>query len=411
MRLCATLAVTTALALFVAGAAQAEQKTIKDAAEYNAYITALNTQDPAAKAAAMEAFLTAYPSVVHEDALEQAMAAYQQAGDAVHVEGAARRLLAVDPNHVRALAIIVVIERQKATAASSSAQASALADQVGADAERGVHALNAWTTKPDGMEDMQFDRLKAQIEAIFVAGAAYRALQHKDYATARRYYRQALRQDPTDVQNAYQLAIADLETTPLDAAGFWWGAHAWNLASGNAAAQTAIQSYVLAKYKRFHGSDEGWQGIVTQASAPATEPPDSFAVKPRATPAEIAVQAVAENDVNSMSFSDWIFILGLRDASPANHAAADKVWAAIVAKQGSSRLQLAAKVVAVTPDGLDVALTDEGQEHNTPEMHVVLEATPGTLPAPRAMINVAGVLTGYTPQPFRFQMEKGSIRP
>ena len=55
------------------------QKVIKDPAEYNAYITALNTTDPAAKAQAMEAFVAQYPnSIVKIEALEQAMGAYQQ---------------------------------------------------------------------------------------------------------------------------------------------------------------------------------------------------------------------------------------------------------------------------------------------------------------------------------------------
>src|SRR5690348_9022037 len=39
----------------------APQKVIKDPAEYNSYITALNTQDPASRGAAMEAFVTQYP--------------------------------------------------------------------------------------------------------------------------------------------------------------------------------------------------------------------------------------------------------------------------------------------------------------------------------------------------------------
>src|SRR5215472_8019839 len=58
------------------------QKVIKDQTEYNAYIAALQTQDPVQKAAAMEAFITQYPSsVVKVDALEQAMQAYQQTGN------------------------------------------------------------------------------------------------------------------------------------------------------------------------------------------------------------------------------------------------------------------------------------------------------------------------------------------
>src|SRR5579884_4037750 len=56
------------------------QKVIKDPAEYNAYMAALNTTDPAAKGAAMEAFVAQYPnSIVKVDALQQAMGAYQQA--------------------------------------------------------------------------------------------------------------------------------------------------------------------------------------------------------------------------------------------------------------------------------------------------------------------------------------------
>ena len=45
------------------------QKVIKDPAEYNAYIAALNTTDPAAKGAAMEAFVAQYPNSIVKTAL------------------------------------------------------------------------------------------------------------------------------------------------------------------------------------------------------------------------------------------------------------------------------------------------------------------------------------------------------
>src|SRR5215831_9713804 len=92
------------------------QKVIKDPAEYNAYITALNTQDPAARGAAMEAFVKQYPqSVVLTDALEQAMAAYQQAGNSAKVEELAKRILQLQPNNIRALAIVTALDRAKGT--------------------------------------------------------------------------------------------------------------------------------------------------------------------------------------------------------------------------------------------------------------------------------------------------------
>ena len=62
--------------------AQPQQKTIKDPAEYNAYMSAISNNDPNAKAQALEAFLQQYPNtVVKEETLEQLMAAYQAANN------------------------------------------------------------------------------------------------------------------------------------------------------------------------------------------------------------------------------------------------------------------------------------------------------------------------------------------
>src|SRR5215813_2115797 len=89
------------------------QKTIKDPAEYNAYITALNTTDPAAKGAAMEAFIAQYPnSIVKIDALEQAQDAYQRVNNLQKAEQVARQILQQEPGNVSSLEIVVYAERQ-----------------------------------------------------------------------------------------------------------------------------------------------------------------------------------------------------------------------------------------------------------------------------------------------------------
>src|SRR3954464_2051793 len=85
-----------------------QQKTIKDPAEYNSYITATGLTDPAQKAAALEAFVQQYPnSVVKEDALAAAMAAYQQAGNLAKSADVAARILQTNPNNVPAIAVSV----------------------------------------------------------------------------------------------------------------------------------------------------------------------------------------------------------------------------------------------------------------------------------------------------------------
>jgi len=56
-----------------------QKKEIKDPAEYNAYVGAVQQSDAAATVSGLEAFLTQYPnSVMKEDALELLMIAYQQ---------------------------------------------------------------------------------------------------------------------------------------------------------------------------------------------------------------------------------------------------------------------------------------------------------------------------------------------
>src|SRR5216684_682555 len=63
-------------------AAPQQKKEIKDPAEYNAYVGAVQQQDAAAKISGLEAFLTQYPnSVMKEDALELLMGTYQQTGN------------------------------------------------------------------------------------------------------------------------------------------------------------------------------------------------------------------------------------------------------------------------------------------------------------------------------------------
>src|SRR5260221_10968981 len=84
-----------------------QKKEIKDPAEYNAYVGAVQQADAAAKISGIEAFLAQYPnSVMKEDALELLMGTYQGAGNQAKVIDTANRLLAVNPNNVRALVLL-----------------------------------------------------------------------------------------------------------------------------------------------------------------------------------------------------------------------------------------------------------------------------------------------------------------
>src|ERR1700749_55787 len=100
-----------------------QKKEIKDPAEYNASVGAIQQQDPNAKISGLEAFLTQYPnSVMKEDALELLMGAYQQTNNSAKMMDAAQKLLAANPNNLRALALLTFTKRAAAEAGQNAQQ-------------------------------------------------------------------------------------------------------------------------------------------------------------------------------------------------------------------------------------------------------------------------------------------------
>ncbi|HLY99271.1 MAG TPA: hypothetical protein VKT33_09425 [Candidatus Angelobacter sp.] len=406
-----TIVLALTASLVMGQSASPNQKIIKDPAEYNAYIAALNTQDPTAKAAAMEAFIKQYPqSIVLADALDQAMAAYQAVYNQAKVVETAKRSLALNPNNIRALAIVTAIDRQLAT--GEGAGAAAALHEGCSYAQTGLQQLPGWQ-KPEGTSDDDFKKLTAQISDIFNGAAGFCALQSKDYPKAQTYYQQAYAVDPTNLQDVYQLAVSFLEVNPIDLKGLWYAAKAVNLAGNNTAAVNGIAGYAKAKYKKYHGSYDGWDQLVAAAATQSAPPADMTAlVTPKPTDCDIAASAVEQNDPATLSFSDWEFVLSQRDCAAKGKDAADKVWQSIQSKQkgGEAKLRIpGTKVIASDKESLDVAITDENKAANKADLHVVLEKPVLHPPAPGSSTDVIGVLTSYTPSPFLFTMEKGEL--
>lgn len=314
-----------------------DQKTIHDPAEYNTYIIALNTQDPVQKAAALEVFISRYPnSVVLEDALENAMAAYQQTGNQVKVEETARRILQVDPDHVRALAILVALTRNAITAGRSK-EISALQTLAG----RGLKALEGWA-KPEGMAPGDFEKLKQQMYVIFYGGEGFAALQSKNYSVAQQNYFKALQIDSEDLQNTYQLAIACLELGNLDVRGFWYVARAIHLSRGNQAAVNGMGAYGQSKYRKYHGSIEGWDDLLRRASE-TTTPPRDFNVE-RVVASDTATDKTPASLSSSLS-------PGHAHEGPASTLPSNKTPAAIAPETSGLRPGVPASVLSSSSSG------------------------------------------------------------
>ncbi len=274
------------LLAFAAAAASQQaapaQKVIHDPAEYKAYTAAVNTQDATKRAEALEAFVQQYPqSVVLTDALEQELAAWQTAGDSSQMKRVAKRLLTADPGNVRVLGVVVALDR-----VSASQGDNASLNEMCVEATGGMRMVPMWR-KPPNMTDADFTALSKLMNDIFIGAEGFCAVQEKNYSQARDWLTRALQIDPNNVQDVYELAIADLETTPLDANGFWYCARAIHLAQSAAIPQdaSAMVNYCKTKYNQFHGAEDGWDAIV-KASAAQDAPPVNFArqIKPAPAP-------------------------------------------------------------------------------------------------------------------------------
>ncbi len=406
------LSLVLAFALAASDLAARDRGSFQNPAEYDNYMAALNTRDPAKRAAAMEVFVAWYPgSVLRVDAYEQAMAAWHAANQPAKADFIAGKLLEMDPDNVHALANRAYVRRLRAVQGDSSAVAPMVAA-----AERGLAALPKWQ-KPASASDELFARTKQQIGAVFYGALGYAALQAKDYGKARHYFGEAVAAEPDNLQDVYQLAVSQLEGSPLDALGFWYAARAIAIARAarNEAAATDIDRYVRSRYRLYRGSEEGWKELLARVAAGERLPPANFVKSiPRAlTPSEAAVVLIEENDPAALSFTDWALVLRHRDASPANKAAAEKVWQAIVDKQrgGGTRLKIPVKVIAATPDVIEAAITDEAQAGNVADLHIAMAHPLAPLPAVGSRIAIIGILSDYRPQPFQFQMTQAELAP
>jgi tetratricopeptide (TPR) repeat protein len=377
-----------------------QKKEIKDPAEYNAYVGAVQQTDPNAKISGLEAFLAQYAnSVMKEDALELLMVAYQQANNQAKMIDTAQRILQVNPNNLRALALLSYIKRAQAEAGQDPQNNLTQGAQY---ADRGLQALQT-APKPDGTSDADFNKMKTQMSAIFNGASGMAALQAKNYPEAQQRLRAAVQADPNDLRNVYPLALADLTGTPPNSVeGLYFIARAADLAAGQPS-QAQIESYGKSQYTKYHGSDQGWTDVEAQAKTNPM-PPAGFTITQYVppTPAQQAADLAKTKAPKDMSFAEWELVL-----SAGVPADADKVWSVIKGVP----LQMEGTVIKASPTELQIAASEDDIEKKQADVIVTMGGTIPTrlMPQEGSTLDFEGTPVSYTPNPFVMTMEKGAL--
>ncbi len=388
------VAIVLALAAVVAlsSAAVAQAPVIKDPAEYNAYIGAIQQQDPGAKISGLEAFLVQYPnSVVKQDALEVLMGAYQQTNNQAKVIDTANRLLTVSPDNVRALVILAYLERAGQKWADAKAHA-----------EHGLQALPKMA-KPEGVSEAEFAKQKTQFAGVLNSVAGFSALQLKDYADAQKYLRAAVEAEPNNVENVYPLALAYLTATPSDDVnGLFFISRAANLIP-DPKAKADVVKFGHSRYLKYHGAEDGWNELMAQ-TATASVPPAGFTIAKYVppTPAQQCTELVKTKQAKDMSFAEWELCL-----SAGTPEDADKVWSVIKGKA----LQMEGTVITAASDKLEIAASQDDIDAKRADIVLTPAGTipPRLMPKEMSTLDFEGTPVSYVPTPFVMTMEKGAL--
>jgi hypothetical protein len=378
---------------------QSQAPVIKDPAEYNAYVAAIQQKDPTAKISGLEAFLTQYPnSVMKNTALEVLMQTYQQSGNVDKAVATATKLVQADSCQIPALTLITYVDRAKSQGGDPNAkQEAADAAKYG---QQGLDCLPKFN-KPEGTSDADFTKMKAQMTENFNAGIGWGALQDKDYAKAAQSLKAATDANPPDSQKdltlLYPLALSYLSQNPPDYQnGIWYAARAAAVAPPQNA--PAIEKYARSQYVKYHQGDDGWDAVLNAAKSGGPQ----MMIPPPPTPADQAHDMVTKTPPDKMDFATWEFVL-----TNGSQADQDTVWNAIKGKA----VQMNGTVISTTPTEFQIAGSQDDIDAKKPDITLKFEdKVPARLiPKDGASFDFQGEPASYTSNPFMMVMEKGQL--
>jgi hypothetical protein len=359
----ASMMALASLSLVPAPTLRAQDISIKDPAEYNAYSLASSQSDPKLKSAQLETFLTTYPqSGVKTVVLNALLDTYQQMGDTEHVLSTAAKILQTDPNNFKAIFISVYIKRGLCLKQPPD---TASCDDGAALAQKGLAA-----PKPAGTSDDDWKKQTAAAYPLFQSTiAADDAMSKKDFKAAIAEYRTELMALPADQTTSGMGLVDSLNLAeayakpPADAVNAVWF-YARALAFAPASFKPVIEKKLDYWYNKYHGAMDGLDAIKTQAQA--TEfPPGTLAIAPAATPAEKIHTILANTaDLTTLALADKELVLafGAKDD-------ADKLWALMKDKD----TPVPGTVIEATASQIKVAVTDDAKQSKTPDFIVNLK--------------------------------------
>ena len=394
--------ITLLMALLVAAPAPAAGQQITDAFEYNDYMAAYNEKTPATKLQLLDQFLGRYPdTVVKEQALIMKMVTLQQVKQSP--EPAARQLLEVNPNHLRALFWVSYFFHQGPPGPNDPELEKKLS-AGGEFAQRGLKQLSSFQVPNVSAEDLE--KQKNAFEATFRQALGVVADIRKKYDEAQSEYRRTAELSPQDGGLFYRLGNAYIAQRPDPKynEAFWAFARAATLDGAGAlqpAGRQQVDDYLRKIYEQYHGPDEeGFTQLKQQAKAQPFAPA-GFKVLSKAE-----VAAAAPVVPEELSFDE------IRDMLLKMEAKGEELWE----KMKGMSLEFRGGIISATGPRrartVRIVVLAETAQRDPKAYDVELVLAEPTRKVPVGQIvRFTGMANLFQPDPFVLSMVDGKILP
>ncbi len=395
-------------------AAQQEASPWKDRAEYDAFNAMVQATDPNQKTQMADQYLADYPETnFHKEVLELKLQAFQSKNDTANMTATAEEILELDANNVRALLLLSYLFPRSANPEDPAFQQQM--SKADGYARRGLDAVTSMEAG-QGVTPQQLAQQKEQSSAVFHQTAGFIALQREDFFRAERELKAALDINSTDALGFYWLGLAYVTPKPPNYdQGIWALARAVSI-TGNTAlpapTKSTVRQYLTDFYEVRHGTTEGLDGILAQATG-APYPPSGFHVESRAElepePEPEPVIPPRELTVKAEELTTFDVIVEYLQADGLKQ---EDTWTLL---QGAV-MTLPGKVVSATPANAPTTLLlavdpNLALEGGKSDVEVTLAAPHSSALNVGDDISFEGTADAYTSNPFLLKFADATIVP
>lgn len=342
--------------------ALAQEKKVKDQAEYDIFMAASKETDPAKKIQLLQQWKEKYPgSDYKEDRLVMIIDTYQRLRQADNMWNTSVELLQMNPSSVPALFFLTSL-----TTSTGNTTAERL--DTGEKAARGLLGkLDEIIAKSNAAED-QKKRERLGMETMARRTIGWIAMTKKDFEKCEQEFTDLVKVHPNSGQVAYWLGscIVAQKKPEKQISALWQFARAANYRGEDElpeASRTQLAGFLERNYVSFHGGKDGLPEMIARAMKEPLRPAD-FDIE--------SASARAAREYNELLQSNPQKALWLNVRKELVGASGNDYFESSL--KGSALPKLKGKIVAMKPEArpkeIDIYIASE----NVAEIRLVLDA-------------------------------------